>query len=49
MADDDVTMIDDVLGKRYGEVLLVRATEPGPEAIVYNTFPLNYSTALAIG
>ena len=24
-----------------GEVLLVRVTEPGPEATVYNTFPLN--------
>ncbi|MGZ8814927.1 MAG: hypothetical protein ACXWZI_13315 [Mycobacterium sp.] len=26
---------------RYGEVLLVRAFESGPEATVYNTFPLN--------
>jgi hypothetical protein len=41
MADDDVTMIDDVFGKRYGEVLLVRGAESGPEATVYNTFPLN--------
>ena len=41
MANDDVTMIDDVFGKRYGEVLLVRAAESGPEATVYNTFPLN--------
>ena len=41
MADDDVTMIDDVFGKRYGEVLLVRVAESGPEATVYNTFPLN--------
>jgi len=41
MAADDVTMIDDVFGKRYGEVLLVRVTESGPEATVYNTFPLN--------
>ena len=31
----------DVFGKRYGEVLLVRMTEHGPEATVYNTFPLN--------
>ncbi|MGZ5397659.1 MAG: hypothetical protein ACXWEI_20100 [Mycobacterium sp.] len=31
----------DVFGKRYGEVLLVRAFESGPEATVYNTFPLN--------
>lgn len=31
----------DVFGKRYGEVLLVRMTEQGPEATVYNTFPLN--------
>ena len=34
-------MIGDVFGKRYGEVLLVRHTESGPEATVYNTFPLN--------
>lgn len=27
--------------KRYGWVLLVRASESGPEATVYNTFPLN--------
>ena len=31
----------DVFGKRYGEVLLVRMTENGPEATVYNSFPLN--------
>jgi hypothetical protein len=31
----------DVFGKRYGEVLLVRMTETGPEASVYNSFPLN--------
>ncbi len=31
----------DVFGKRYGEVLLVRAGDSGPEATVYNTFPLN--------
>lgn len=37
----DVTMTDDVFGKRYGEVLLVQVTESGPEATVYNTFPLN--------
>jgi hypothetical protein len=30
-----------VFGKRYGEVLLVRTTEAGLEATVYNTFPLN--------
>jgi hypothetical protein len=34
MADDDVTMVDDVFGKRYGEVLLVRVAEDGPEATV---------------
>jgi hypothetical protein len=34
-------VIGDVFGKRYGEVLLVRNTESGPEATVYNTFPLN--------
>lgn len=33
--------MDDVFGKRYGEVLLVRVTDSGPEATVYNTFPLN--------
>ncbi len=32
---------DDVFGKRYGEVLLVRMGESGPAATVYNTFPLN--------
>lgn len=31
----------DVFGKRYGEVLLVRMSDSGPEAEVYNTFPLN--------
>ena len=31
----------DVFGKRYGEVLLVRMNENGPEATVYNSFPLN--------
>jgi hypothetical protein len=41
MSDDDVTLIGDVFRKRYGEVLLVRAGESGPEATVYNTFPLN--------
>jgi hypothetical protein len=41
MSDDDVTLIGEVFGKRYGEVLLVRNTESGPEATVYNTFPLN--------
>lgn len=37
----DLSVTDDVFGKRYGEVLLVRATPSGPEAEVYNTFPLN--------
>jgi hypothetical protein len=41
MADDDVKMIGDVFGKRYGEVLLVHTAESGHEATVYNTFPLN--------
>lgn len=31
----------DVFGKRYGEVLLMRMTAAGPEATVYNTYPLN--------
>ena len=38
---DDVTVIGDVFGKRYGEVLVVTVGEAGPEAAVYNTFPLN--------
>ena len=33
--------IEDFFGKRYGEVLLVNIGESGPEATVYNTFPLN--------
>jgi len=32
---------DDVFGKRYGEVLLVAVGDSGPEASVYNTYPLN--------
>ena len=32
---------DDFFGKRYGEVLLVAVGKSGPEAAVYNTFPLN--------
>ncbi|OBH14682.1 hypothetical protein [Mycobacterium sp. E3247] len=31
----------DLVGKRYGEVLLVTAGEAGPQATVYNSFPLN--------
>ncbi|OMC14342.1 hypothetical protein A5735_11110 [Mycolicibacter heraklionensis] len=31
----------DVSGKRYGEVLLVEIGPSGPQATVYNTFPLN--------
>lgn len=31
----------DVFGQRYGEVLLIRMGESGPEATVYNSFPLN--------
>ncbi len=41
MSDDDVSVIDGVFAKRYGEVLLVHSTPSGPEATVYNTFPLN--------
>ena len=41
MSDGEVSTVDAVFGKRYGEVLLVRAGESGPEATVYNTFPLN--------
>jgi hypothetical protein len=36
-----MTERDDVFDKRYGEVLLVTAGETGPEASVYNSFPLN--------
>jgi hypothetical protein len=31
----------DLAGKRYGEVLLVTPGEAGPQATVYNSFPLN--------
>jgi hypothetical protein len=41
MSDDEITTITDVFGKRYGEVLLVTTGDSGPEATVYNTFPLN--------
>jgi hypothetical protein len=33
--------ITDISGKRYGEVLLVTPGEAGPQANVYNSFPLN--------
>jgi hypothetical protein len=33
--------VNDISGKRYGEVLLVEVGESGPQATVYNTFPLN--------
>lgn len=33
--------LTDVSGKRYGEVLLVHLGESGPQATVYNSFPLN--------
>lgn len=36
-----MTEPDDVFNKRYGEVLLVTAPETGPEASVYNSYPLN--------
>ena len=32
---------EDFFGRRYGEVLLVNIGQSGPEATVYNTFPLN--------
>ena len=32
---------NDVFGKRYGEVMLIRVHPDGPKATVYNTFPLN--------
>jgi hypothetical protein len=37
-ARDQVT---DLSGKRYGEVLLVTPGEAGPQATVYNSYPLN--------
>jgi hypothetical protein len=33
--------VGDFSGKRYGEVLLVQITESGPQATVYNSYPLN--------
>jgi hypothetical protein len=33
--------VTDLAGKRYGEVLLVTPGEAGPQASVYNSFPLN--------
>jgi hypothetical protein len=33
--------VTDLAGKRYGEVLLVTPGEAGPQATVYNSFPLN--------
>lgn len=41
MADETAGSPADVFGKRYGEVLLVRMGAAGPEATVYNSFPLN--------
>jgi hypothetical protein len=37
----DISVIDGVFGKRYGEMLLVTVGASGPQATVYNTFPLN--------
>jgi len=33
--------VTDLSGKRYGEVLLVTPGEAGPQATVYNSYPLN--------
>src|SRR5215475_14118219 len=41
MSGGGIPTVDGVFNKRYGEILLVVATETGPEATVYNTFPLN--------
>lgn len=41
MSDEELSTVDGVFGKRYGEILLVSATPSGPEAEVFNTFPLN--------
>ena len=35
------TRMTNLAGKRYGEVLLVTPGEAGPQATVYNSFPLN--------
>jgi hypothetical protein len=41
-AEDEVDEpMSDLAGKRYGEVLLVTPGEAGPQASVYNSFPLN--------
>lgn len=44
MMADDVIMIDCVFGRRYDDLLLVRIGAEGPEATVYDTFPLNEGT-----
>lgn len=36
-----MTTRDSILDRRYGEVLLIRMSEHGPRATVYNSFPLN--------
>lgn len=42
MSSDQVREpVTDISGKRYGEVLLVTPGEAGPQATVYNSFPLN--------
>lgn len=38
---ESAAQVNDLSGKRYGEVLLVEVGESGPQATVYNTFPLN--------
>jgi hypothetical protein len=41
-AEEEVSEpVPDLAGKRYGEVLLVTPGEAGPQASVYNSFPLN--------
>jgi hypothetical protein len=35
------TLVTDLSWKRYGEVLLVEVGASGPQATVYNSFPLN--------
>jgi hypothetical protein len=41
LAGEAHQQLTDVFGKRYGEVLLVTPGEAGPQATVYNSFPLN--------
>lgn len=41
MSTEAVRELTGLSGKRYGEVLLLQMGEAGPQATVYNSFPLN--------